>query len=500
MPRLVTCAALAFVFIFLIVSPAPALGIESSLKIVNAYSAGDKIAFLLLNETSNGFYGVVYDGRSFEAEKLPFGREYIVRHWNGKYWLLQKGNTVTVKLYLYRHGKFELVHTFRGGSACTDNDLDIAWNGREYYITFLGAGPNDDLAHGECSYEFRDYLLKDGTVLLLNVTGLERWVPQLNAWLVVADSWIYLVDENGNVLTKRKISETGWYSTEIAVDGNRTFLVVSADGGWVRMFTIENSSLVLTYNRRLENRTPENAGIYLPDFWIGSPILFRESQNGSTVAVWVFNGTDFAKIRTFEDENDYTELHALVTSNKGYILSTTPIFGNSEGASLRLELFELRNLSLVPVNSLNVNDSVVGIAYVRYYGSFGADWPWRTLSGLKVEPRFPLVVSGGSSVLFFNLTHVFNLTSGEGVELPGSLKGSEYGVVFCCGEWLVFGDDSVYAFKNGEFENLTIKMLSSLYKKPRSGIPLGAVIKSGLAAIAALVAVAILRRRNDGKR
>ncbi|MMZ70412.1 hypothetical protein D1872_334450 [compost metagenome] len=64
----------------------------------------------------------------------------------------------------------------------------------------------------------------------------------------------------------------------------------------------------------------------------------------------------------------------------------------------------------------------------------------------------------------------------------------------------MFGDDSVYAFKNGEFENLTIKMLSSLYKKPRSGIPLGAVIKSGLAAIAALVAVAILRRRNDGKR
>ncbi len=72
-----------------------------------------------------------------------------------------------------------------------------------------GAGPNDDLAHGECSYEFRDYLLKDGTLIPpLNVTGLERWVPQLNAWLVLADSWIYLVDENGNVLTKRKISET----------------------------------------------------------------------------------------------------------------------------------------------------------------------------------------------------------------------------------------------------------------------------------------------------
>lgn len=325
-------------------------------------------------------------------------------------------------------------------------------------------------------------------------------MPQLNAWLVLADSWIYLVDENGNVLTKRKISETGWYSTEIAVDGNRTFLVVSADGGWVRMFTIENSSLVLTYNRRLENRTPENAGIYLPDFWIGSPILFRESQNDSSVTVWVFNGTDFAKIRTFEDENDYTELHALVTSNKGYILSTTPIFGNSEGASLRLELFELRNLSLDPVNSLSVNDSFVRIAYVRDYGSFGATWPWWTLSGLKVEPGFPLVVSGGSSVLFFNLTHVFNLTSGKGVELPGSLKGREYKVAFCCGEWLVFGDDSVYAFKNGQFSDLTREMLLALYKKPRSGIPLGAVIKSGLAAIAALVAVAILRRRNDGKR
>ncbi|WP_367884894.1 hypothetical protein [Thermococcus sp. JCM 11816] len=221
------------------------------------------------------------------------------------------------------------------------------------------------------------------------------------------------------------------------------------------------------------------------------------------MTVWVFNGTDFAKIRTFEDENDYNELHALVTSNKGYILSTTPpIFGNSEGgASLRLELFELRNLSLDPVNSLSVNDSFVRIAYVRDYGSFGATWPWWTLSGLKVEPGFPLVVSGGSSVLFFNLTHVFNLTSGgKGVELPGSLKGREYKVAFCCGEWLVFGDDSVYAFKNGQFSDLTREMLLALYKKPRSGIPLGAVIKSGLATIAALVAVAILRRRNDGKR
>lgn len=87
--------------------------------------------------------------------------------------------------------------------------------------------------------------------------------------MVFVDFWIYLVDENGNVFMKCKISEIGWYLIEIVVDGNRIFLVVLVDGGWVRMFIIENLLLVLIYNRRLENRILENVGIYLFDFWIG---------------------------------------------------------------------------------------------------------------------------------------------------------------------------------------------------------------------------------------
>lgn len=80
------CVVFVFVFIFLIVSFVLVLGIESSLKIVNVYFVGDKIVFLFFNEILNGFYGVVYDGCFFEVEKFFFGREYIVRYWNGKYW------------------------------------------------------------------------------------------------------------------------------------------------------------------------------------------------------------------------------------------------------------------------------------------------------------------------------------------------------------------------------------------------------------------------------
>lgn len=81
-----------------------------------------------------------------------------------------------MKFYFYCYGKFEFVYIFCGGSVCIDNDFDIIWNGREYYIIFLGVGLNDDFVYGECFYEFRDYFLKDGIFIFFNVMGFERWV------------------------------------------------------------------------------------------------------------------------------------------------------------------------------------------------------------------------------------------------------------------------------------------------------------------------------------
>jgi len=194
MSRMVNSTAFVLVFLLLIGS-VPVLGEGDDWKIMDAYSIGDRIAFVVLNETSGKLYGVFYNSHFFEAERLNFtlGR-YQVRHWNGKYWLLQKGERGTVKLYIY-NGTFKHIKTFKNGSLCVDNDLKIKWNGREYFPTFIEASPHDNPNTGECILKFKHFLLKDGNLIPINVSGTPYWIPPLNVWLV-GNSF---VDEDGNI-------------------------------------------------------------------------------------------------------------------------------------------------------------------------------------------------------------------------------------------------------------------------------------------------------------
>lgn len=481
----------AFVLVFLLlIGSVPVLGKGDDWKIMDAYSIGDRIAFVVLNETSEELYTVVYNGHFFEAEQLNFTlKRYQVRHWNGEYWLLQKGEMGTVELYTYRKGRLRLIKTFEGGSLCTDNDLDInKWNGREYSLTFLGADPRDDPMRVECMFRFKDYLLREDKLIPLNVTGQGIWIPELNAWLIGES----LVDENGRVLERYNFSKTGIYSVGVVVDNGRTLIVVSSDGGWIRIFAIKNSSLVLTYHRRFEKREL-GEGPYPPDVWIGKPVLFdRDPRNTSISVVWLFNGTDFIKIHTFKD---YAMLYSVTTSDKSYILSRVPTNMGTH-ILLNFNLFELRGFSLVKVGSLKVK--YVYFTVIDMNESKGFPAP-------KVEPRSMLVASGENSVFLFNSSHIFDFLSGDSFELPDALKNG-YKVALCCGGWIVFNENRAYFFKNGKFSDITPKILSALSKSPESNSNLTtvispesngyltAVIFGGLAVVIAILLV-FLRKR-----
>ncbi|MCO6040928.1 hypothetical protein [Thermococcus alcaliphilus] len=468
----------SILFLLLIGSIPVSAGCTDNLKIINAYSVGDKVAFVVLNTTSNKLYALTYNGYSFEVEPLNFTTSYLVRHWNGKYWLLQKGRRETVSLYTYQNGVLRLVKTFSGGSLCTDNDLEIKWNGREYFLTFIEAGSHDDPNTGECTFKFKHYLLKDENLAPLNVTGQELWIPALNAWLIGES----LVDENGKVLGEYNFSKTGIYSVGLAVDGGKTFLVVSSDGGWVRVFTIRNSSLVLIYNRRLEKREL-GEGPYPPKVWIGKPVLLsRDSHNESRVNVWLFNGTDFVKIHTFEK---YATLYPVTTSKKSYILSSIPTIKGVKDIHVLLELFEIRGALLVQVGSLEVEGNYLRVIMQELEG-FPAP---------GIEPGSMLVASGKSSVLLFNSTHVFNFTSGKSIELLDALKNHGYRVALCCGGWIVFNENMIYSFKDGKFKNITPEMLLALSERSKNKGSSRTVILSSLMVVVVVLLVFLKKKK-----
>ncbi len=474
---MVNDTAFVSIFFLLLIGSVPVLGMGDDWKILDAYSTGDKIAFIILNETSGKFYGVVYNGHFFEAERLNFTLErYQVRHWNGKYWLIQRGETGTVELYTYHKGILKLIKTFRGGSLCTDNDLEIKWNGKEYILTFVGAGPHDDPITGECTFKFEEYLLQGDKLIPLNVTGREVWIPALNAWLIGES----LVDENGRVLEGYNFSKTGIYSVGVAVDNSKTLITVSSDGGWVRVFAIRNSSLVLIYYRRLEKREL-GRGTYPPKVWIGKPVLFgSDPRNTSISVVWLFNGTDFIKIHTFED---YARLYPVTISDRSYILSRIPI---NMGTHILLNLFELRGFSLVQVSSLKVRNNYLRVINMKESKGFSAP---------KVEPGSMLVASGENSVFLFNSSHIFDLTSRDGIELPDALKNHGYKVALCCGGWIVFDENKIYFFKNGKFSDITPEMLSALSGSSKSNSYLTTVILSSLTVVVAVLLVFLRKRR-----
>ncbi|ALV63628.1 putative membrane protein [Thermococcus sp. 2319x1] len=478
MSRVVKGTVFVSILFLLLIDSIPVLtGYTDNLKIINAYSIGDKVAFVVLNTTSNKLYALTYNGHSFEVEPLNFTTSYLVRHWNGKYWLLQKGRRGTVSLYTYQDGVLKLIRTFNGGSLCTDNDLEIKWNGREYLLTFIEAGPHNDPNTGECTFKFKDYILKDENLVPLNVTGREVWIPALNAWLIGES----LVDENGKVLGEYNFSKTGIYSVGLAVDDGKTFLVVSSDGGWVRVFTIRNSSLVLIYNRRLEKREL-GEGPYPPKVWIGKPMLLgRDSHNDLRFIVWLFNGTDFIKIHAFED---YAMLYPLTTSNRSYILSRIPI---NMGTYILLNLFELRGFSLVQVSSLKVRNNYLRVINMKESKGFSAP---------KVEPGSMLVASGENSVFLFNSSHIFDLTSRDSIELPNALKNHGYRVALCCGGWIVFDENKIYFFKNDKFSDITPEMISVLSERPKSNNSLIMDILGSLVAVVIVVFLLVFLRKS----
>ncbi|WP_297091499.1 hypothetical protein [Thermococcus sp.] len=480
MSRMVKSTGFFTLLLFLLIGPIPAWGMEDGLKILDAYSTGDRIAFLVFNEASDELYSVVYDGHSFEAERLNFTLgHYQVRHWNGEYWLLQKGERGTVGLYTYRKGRLRLIKTFSRGSLCTDNDLEVKWNGKEYFLTFIMQGSNDDPSTGECDFIFKNYLLEDENLIPLNVSGPAIWIPALNAWLVEG-SLAYLVDENGKLLDEYNFSRTGIYSVGLVINDSKNLVTVSADGGWVKLFAVRDSSLVLIHNRRLEEREL-GEGPYPPEVWIGKPVLFDgDPRNDSVSIIWLFNGTDFVKIHTFKG---YTTLYPVMASNRSYLLSRVPANG---GTRILLNLFELKGFSLVQLGSLKARNNYLRVVNTGELKGFPA---------LKVESRSMLVAPGGDSVFLFNSTDMFELTSGNSIELPNALRNNNYRVSFCCGGVVVFNENRAYLFKNGKFRDITPEILSVLSRNSENSMSLASLTLVTLAVMVIVLLVFLRKRR-----
>ena len=489
MSRMVKASLVSLLLLLLFLGFAPVLGAGSDLKILNAYSLGDKVAFLVINRTSGGLYSIVYNGRSFEAERLNFTpTTYLVLHWNGSGWLLQRGETVTVGLYMYHDGRLRHIETFRGGSACTDNDLDVRWNGREYLLTFVKGSPEDDLATGECRFISRDYLLRGGHLISLNVSGQEIWVPALRAWLIGGYHLGYLFDENGRLLGEYNFSRTGIYSLGLVINGSKNLITVAADRGWVKVFATRNHSLVLTYRGRFGERIL-GEGTYPPEVFVGKPVLFDiGSYNSTESTVWLFNGTDFIRAGEFDNAMLYSV--TLPGWKRSYILSSTPMKTYTQ-----LGLFEVRNTSLVRIGSLKVENGYLKVVRA---------WP-RGFPALEVSPGSMLVAPSENSVFLFNSTHMADLISGRTFSLPDALRDHDYRATFCRGGVLLFNENRVYLFKNGEFRDVTPKILSasSSREKNKTVSPLNksrvertAVLLSSIAVLVIIAGLVLLWRRS----
>jgi len=280
-------------------------------------------------------------------------------------------------------------------------------------------GSNDDPSTGECDFIFKNYLLEGENLIPLNVSGPAIWIPALNAWLVEG-SLAYLVDENGKLFGEYNFSRTGIYSVGLVINDSKNLVTVSADGGWVKVFAVRGSSLVLIYNRRLEEREL-GEGPYPPEVWIGKPVLFdRDPRNDSISIVWLFNGTDFVKMHTFRG---YATLYPVTASNRGYLLLRVPA---NRGTCILLNLFELKGFSLVQLSSLKARHNYLRVVNTGELKGFPA---------LKVGSRSMLVAPGEDLVFLFNSTDMFELTSGNSIELPNAIRNIITGYHFAVEGW-----------------------------------------------------------------
>ncbi|ADT83130.1 hypothetical protein [Thermococcus barophilus] len=212
---------LTLFFVLLLFITSLSISLAQDVEIFNVYSFGDKAAFIVVNTTTFESYALIYNGSFVEIYPLNFSLRYTPVHWNGKYWLLQKGRRGTVELYIY-NGTFKHIKTFKNGSLCVDNDLKIKWNSKEYFLTFIGASPYDNPNTGECILKFKHFLLKDGNLIPINVSGSPYWIPPLNVWLVGTS----FVDEDGNI-THLNIVNASLYSEGVAYNDTHVWLIIA---------------------------------------------------------------------------------------------------------------------------------------------------------------------------------------------------------------------------------------------------------------------------------
>ncbi|WP_457751864.1 hypothetical protein [Thermococcus sp.] len=443
MSRLVNSKVVSF-FILSLLFTLPLVSSAENLEILNVYSLGDKAAFLVMNTSSNQLMELVYENRDFTGtHSLGFGLAYSPAHWNGRYWLLQKGLGPVVGLYIY-NGSLKHVKTFVNGSVCAYNDLRIQWNGREYLLTFLKSSPRDNPATGECYYPTERYLLLKDKLIPLNVSGTMTWVPPLGEWIAMGEKIALINETGGGVVLNVPIP--GLYGSEIAYNGSKVWLVLYwADGNLthVEVYRLERNVARSVYHGDVNGRVGGPV-VTLGNWprkpaWNGNPILIQ-STGLLNDTVLIFNGSGFSSVGMF---NDCSELTPMSVGGRVFVLCTV-VGGDRRSTGMKLFAIEDGRAELL-----------------RSFTTRGYPYRYRVEDFLGF-PAFEerndssLVLYINGSILLFNSTTAMNLLTGEKSPLPASLNGRSYRVSYCCGGWILFTKSEAYTLKGGKFAELKL--------------------------------------------
>ncbi|NJE61733.1 hypothetical protein [Thermococcus sp. 21S7] len=458
MSRLVSFKIASFFVLSLLIT-LPLVSSAENLKIINVYSIGDKAAFLVVNTSNNQLMELAYkDGRFTRMRPLNFSlRTYSPVHWNGEYWLLQKGLGPVVELYIY-NGSLKHVKTFVNGTICAYNDLRIWWNGEEYLLTFLKSSPNDNPATGECYYPTDMYLLLNDKLIPLNVSGTMTWVPPIKEWFATGVDWfegdkmekIALINETGGVVFLN-VTLQGLYGSEIAYNGSTAWLVLDwAEGNLTH---IEVYLLGRNVARRVHHEDANGSiGIPIATWgnwpqklaWNGNPILIQ-STGILNDTVLIFNGTGFSRVGTF---NDCSELTPVSVDGRVFILC---MMAGGERRVTMMKLFAIKGGKKELVRTFRTS----GYPY-RYGVKDFLGFP-----AFKENNHSSLILYTSDTIMLFNSTHAMNLLTGERTPLPAGLRGRNYNVTYCSGEWLLFTKSEVYTLKDGKFAELKLTISSA---------------------------------------
>ena len=456
MPRLVNPKVVSFFILSLLITfpLVSSAGDTGDIEIINVYSIGDKAAFLVMNTSNNHLMELVYEnGRFTRVRPLNFSLEkYSPVHWNGEYWLLQKGLGPVVELYIY-NSTLKHVKTFVNGTICAYNDLRIWWDGEEYLLTFLKSSPNDNPATGECYYLTDMYLLPNDKLIPLNVSGTMTWIPPLKEWFATGVGWsegdkmekIGLINETDGVMFLN-VTLQGLYGSEIAYNGSMVWLVlVWAEGNLTH---IEVYWLGRNVARRVYHEDANGSiGIPIATWgnwpqelaWNGNPILIQ-STGILNDTVLIFNRTGFLRVGTF---SNCSELTPVSVDGRVFILCMEA--GGKRRVTI-MKLFAIKGSKKELVRTFMTS----GYPYrygVRDFLGFPA---------FKERNDSSLILYTHDSIVLFNSTHTMDLLTGERTPIPAGLRGRNYNVAYCSGGWLLFTKSEVYTLKDGKFAELKL--------------------------------------------